>query len=373
MAGKRQGEAERRATGLRFVTAFLQALGVMNLVVTVVGALAVLTVQFQRGEPVSTTFIAAFLTSVAAGLTFGGLLLAVATWVRHGTTLSRSLNRFTGQQAKPARGSTYHTEVGDEDLDRAIGDQPGILDRDVAREVLALLGEIRDFTAATPDERVKMQGRLRANLQRRAAEEIVDAVNARQVGRARVLLQDAEAAYGDSTTLERLGARIDQAAARNEPLDYVRAKRLVEEAIAEGEWESAERYAHALHFDHPDSTRCRQLWEGTRRARLYTHIQQRADEHHWAEALAAGEEFIERFPDSTEADALRAQLDTLRRNVEIVQRKQFEARFKELLGGQQYAEALRVARHVVEQFPESPQAVALRPQIPLLERYADSG
>ena len=120
--------------------------------------------------------------------------------------------------------------------------------------------------------------------------------------------------------------------------------------------------------DHPESTRCRQLWDDTRRAHLYAHIQKCAEQHHWTEALAAAEEFLGRFPESREAQALRRQMDTLRTNAEILQRRQYEKRFKDFIGAEHYAEALQIARHVVEQFPNSPQAQALRDQIPLLER-----
>ena len=123
----------------------------------------------------------------------------------------------------------------------------------------------------------------------------------------------------------------------------------------------------ALFFDHPNSARCRRLWDDTRRARLHAHIQARVLDRHWAEALAATEEFLERFSGSLEADALKEQVETLRTNAEIMRRKQYEAKFKELITTHNYREALRIAKHVVDQYPESPQASALRDQIPLLE------
>jgi hypothetical protein len=94
--------------------------------------------------------------------------------------------------------------------------------------------------------------------------------------------------------------------------------------------------------------------------------------HHWDEALAGAREFLERFPSSVEAEALRAQIDTLKTNAEIQQRKQYETRFKELVHTHRYTEALRLARHVVGQFPDSPQAGALRAQIPALEKRVSS-
>jgi hypothetical protein len=79
-------------------------------------------------------------------------------------------------------------------------------------------------------------------------------------------------------------------------------------------------------------------------------VQRCASRHFWSEALAAAEDFLERFPDAIEARTLRPQIDTLRENAEIVQRRQIESSMTELLSGKHYEEALRLARHPVETF-----------------------
>ena len=346
-----------------FLTAALQALGLIDLIVTLVGLLAVLSWRVHEEQPLTVTFIAVLVGALVAGVTLGGLLIGAAAALRYGHALASSLLEANRNVGYGGGGSGHGMHFLAED-------QPAGSVSTEAEQMVALLTDIRDLQLLPAAEREAAQARFHARAQRRAAEDVIDAINNRQLGKARTLLQEAETAYGAAPTLERLREKINEAAKRNEALDFVRARRLVEDAIGEGQWALAEQYAHTLYFDHPDSARGRQLWQSTRRARLYAHIQKSAEQHHWAEAAAAAEEFVERFPDSRETQALRQQLSTLRTNAEILQRKQYEAKFKELIGTQQYDEALRIAKHVVEHYPESPQAQALRDQIPVLEKRA---
>ena len=358
---KTQEAANRAEVKPPFLTAVLQALGLIDLIVTLVGVLAVLSWHVHEGQPWTVAFIAVLVAALVGGVTLGGLLIGAAAALRYGHALASSLSEAnrSGPYGGAGRGMHFLAE-----------DQPAGSVSTEAEQMVALLTDIRDLQLLPAPEREEAQARFHARAQRRAAEDVIDAINNRQLGKARVLLQEAETAYGAAPTLERLREKINEAAKRNEALDFVRARRMVEDAIGAGQWALAEQYAHTLYFDHPDSARGRQLWQSTRRARLYAHIQKSAEQHHWAEAAAAAEEFVERFPDSRETKALRQQLSTLRTNAEILQRKQYEAKFKELIGAQQYDEALRIAKHVVEQYPESPQAQALRDQIPVLEKRA---
>ena len=345
-----------------FLAAVLQALGFIDLAVAPVGILIVLALRVHYQRPLDGSFVAVLLGALIIGVTFGGLLIGLAAALRYVHQLAQ------GAPGAPLPQSYYGEAAISGDARRLAADQPlGVGSTDTA-QIAALLTDIRDLQLLSPQDREQAAGRLRVRAERRAADDVIDAINTRQLGKARLLLRYAKAAYGETPTTEKLEAKIDEAAKRNETLDFARTKRHVAEAISENRWIVAEQYAHALRLDHPDSVRCRQLWDDTRRARLYAHIQKCAEQHHWAEALAATEEFLERFPDNREAEALGRQMDTLRTNAEIVQRRQYEKRFKEFVSGDHYAEALQIARHVVEQFPNSPQAQALRDQIPVLER-----
>jgi len=345
----------------------LHVLGFVDLLVTLVGVLGIVALRARSGGPPDAAFVIGLVVLFIAGVTLGGLLIGLGALVRYGH--ARTLNARPPDDTNQV--VNYYTDGEGSIEPHGTGDaRPGGIGRDDIKCILARLTEIRDLTVTGRDEGGEPFERLRANLQRVAAEEIIEAINTRRLGKARELLRDAEAVFGQTPTLERLHTKIDEAAVRNEPLDYAFTKRVVEESIRGGRWDLAEQCVHALFFDHPASIRCRRLWDDTRRVRLYDHIQACVADHRWAEAVAAAEEFLERFSGLSEAGLLRGQMETLRANAEIVQRKQYETKFKELVSRHEYRDALRIAKHVVSRFPESPQAEAFRDQIPLLEMRA---
>lgn len=369
---RRRNAFDRRHGASALLTELIHVLGITNLVLTPVGVLVLLAVRVSGTQPLDTSFVVMLAGLFFAGMTMGGLLLGIASLVRFAYVIAKAGERSA--RAEVDQPVTFRAPTADGELPaaRARGDRDperaARLESGHEKSMLALLREIRDLTVLSPSEREEVGRRITATQQRFSAEAIVEAINLRQIARARNLLAEARAAYGPTATFDKLAEKIEAAALRNEPLDYTRTRRLVEEAIAEGDFSLAEQYAHAAHRDHPDSQRCRTLWDSARRARLHAHVQESADHHHWSEAVAAAEEFLDRFPDSGEAEGLRGQLPTLRQNAEIAERKRYEGRFKELIGLRNYAEALRVAKHVIERFPGSPQATALRDQMPALER-----
>ena len=73
---------------------------------------------------------------------------------------------------------------------------------------------------------------------------------------------------------------------------------------------------------------------------------------------------------SDDAEALRMQVPTLEANAEIETRQQLEAQIMALVKHGRYIEATALAKRVIEQYPDSPQAEALRRQIDRLEELA---
>ena len=347
-----------------FVPALLQVLGVFVMLLTPIALLVLLAWGAMGGAAIDALFVGLLLAGLAVGWTLGGLLLGLGTLLRHQQAGPVAAGGAMAESAAPEVDKPVTYTVDPEEVGSgATGWDP----HTVAR-LMTGVSEMQELLSANPDERESVRNRLRTERLRRAGEAVVDAVNLRQIGRARELLAHARAVFGDTATFDRLAERIDEAAGRQEALDHARTRRLVEEAVKRGRWARAEQYAHTLWRDHPNVSRCRKLWEETRRARLYAHVQESAQHHHWIEAVAAAEEFLTRFPDSFEAETLHAQMGTLRSNSEIQQRKQYEQRFKDLVGSKHYLEALRLAQLVIAQYPDSPQAGALRQQIPILER-----
>jgi outer membrane protein assembly factor BamD (BamD/ComL family) len=110
--------------------------------------------------------------------------------------------------------------------------------------------------------------------------------------------------------------------------------------------------------------------EAELRARLMAQAQECVNKRDWAAAVQHAHSLIQRFPRTPEAQALRMQLPTLRENAEIKERQQMEAEIRELVHQQRFDNAVRAARQLVEQYPHSPQAEVLRQQLPKLEEKA---
>ena len=351
-----------RDGSIYLVTALLSFLGVAVLVLAPVALLVLLGWAAAGEQELDAALVGLLLTGFVAGIALGGLLLALGSALRLA-------------QARLARGATVGEPTDAEHpLGYATEGTTGSgllsgLEQGSSHQLLTLLSELQEVWLAPGEQRAEVRERIRASRLKRTGEQIVDALNLRRLGSARSLLAEARATLGNTPTLDKLAEKIEQAATRNEPLDFARTRRLVEEAVHEGQWERAEQFVQTLWRDHPQSQRCRKLWEETRRARLYAHVQQSSTQHHWLEALAAAEEFLQRFPESFEAETLRMQLETLKANAEIQQRKQYEERFKDLVAAKHYLEALRLAQAVIAQYPDSPQAHALRTQVPILERH----
>lgn len=342
------------------LSVLIQALGVLNLIATPIGVLIVLSLRVNENAPLTAATVAWLFAGFIGGMSLGGMLLAAGALLRKGAPAASAFaNDFTEREAAP-----YPAEITGT-IDSNSPGPSGVARPD---QVMALLRDPGDLTLLPEEEREAARARINAYLQRQAAEAVVNAINLRQLGRARSLHREAEARFGKTATIEKLLAKIDEAAVRHEPLDYASTRRLAERASAAGQWARAEDLVRTLCFNHPESTRCRQLWDDTRRSRLHAHIQSCVDEHQWQEGAAAAAEFLERFPESQEAEALRSQMKTLQTNADIQQRKQFEARFKDLVQSSHYAEALKLARYVIRKFPASPQADAFRAQVPLLEK-----
>jgi outer membrane protein assembly factor BamD (BamD/ComL family) len=145
-------------------------------------------------------------------------------------------------------------------------------------------------------------------------------------------------------------------------------------------WDRAAEVVRDLQRRHPNSERVGELARrvtmgqdkaiAEERARLMSRAQAATDQHNWTEALRWVQEVIQKYPNSAETHDLRLQLPTLRANSEIQVRQQLEAEIRDLIRDQRYADALRRARQVIADYPDSPQAQVLREQLPKLEQRA---
>jgi len=71
-----------------------------------------------------------------------------------------------------------------------------------------------------------------------------------------------------------------------------------------------------------------------------------------------------------DSETLRAQLPTIQNNAEVEERQEIESQITDLAKHGRYIEAYNLARHLVDKFPDSPQADVLRPQLTRLKELA---
>jgi len=197
---------------------------------------------------------------------------------------------------------------------------------------------------------------------------------------ARRLVQEARERFPSFSQWDALEEQIEKVRSEVEAHDVEAATRQVNDLAALGAWPRVMDVVNELLERHPASSRAadlakrvrfeREKAEAEQRARLMAQAQEATSRHDWTAALQVANTILQRFPHSPEAAALQPQIATLRENVEIEDRKRMEADIRELIKQHRYDEALRIARELVQQYPDSPQADALRDQLPRLEERA---
>ncbi|TWT44286.1 hypothetical protein RAS1_06960 [Phycisphaerae bacterium RAS1] len=245
------------------------------------------------------------------------------------------------------------------------------------REVVALLREVRDISLLTERQRGSRAEALTRETLRRLHEDVPALLREHRWEDARQRVRSARMRFPGVPDWDELESQIESARSQVEARDLELATRDVENLLAIGAAERARDVVRDLLNRHPmspalaDLARRVQLSEDSRgAARLMAEAQLAADRRDWVEALSLANALIRRYPQAPEADALRDQLATLRDNAEIQTRKRMETDIRELTRAQRFGEALHLARGLIERYPNSPQAAALRQQLPRLEQRA---
>lgn len=254
---------------------------------------------------------------------------------------------------------------------------------DLSLEVAQLLREIRDIALLNDAQRAL---RVRYQIEqtvRQLESEVPALLREHNWMEARRRVVVARERFPDHAGWAALENQIEQTRATIESRDVETASRQVADLIALEAWDRVGHVVRELLERHPDSTRARDLAEraarerdraeSAERSRLMTQAQEATSAKEWNTALTLVTTVIRKFPRSIEADTLRQQLPTLTANAEIQTRQRLEAEYRELVRMQRFDEAIRVAHDVIASYPNSPQASALRDQLPKLEEKAGAG
>jgi hypothetical protein len=259
------------------------------------------------------------------------------------------------------------------------GDDQGRL----MRELIDLTREVRDIGLLSDEERsarLEREGQaLVASLEREVPRLLRE--HAWQEAQRRV--RQARQRFPSLSSWDALEKQVEEARAKFESDDLENAARELEDLIALAAWDRAAQVVRDSQQRHPRSERTSELARrlanararasAEERARLMARAQDATNRRDWSEALRLVQTLLARYPGSPESHELRQQVVTLRDNAEIQKRQQMEKTIRALVAERRYAEALRISRELVSQYPESPQAKALSEQIPRLERMAGSG
>ncbi len=186
--------------------------------------------------------------------------------------------------------------------------------------------------------------------------------------------------FGTNDQIKQTQEKLEQAAlvARDAEINKVSAE--VEDLMGLDQYDEAQRMVKELAAKYPEADVARDLKEYVEertkkylqehRQRSHEEIQQYVNNRDWIKALESARRFLEIFPTGTDSDVLRAQMETLEANADIQVRQDFERQYKEYMAAQKYWEALTLAKHIISEYPLSPQAEALRGQLSRLEELA---
>jgi len=247
-------------------------------------------------------------------------------------------------------------------------------------EVVVLMRELRDISLLNDEQRtlrLQAQGKAVLSLLQREVPVLLREHNWIE---ARERVQEARERFPTCSDWDEMERQIEEMRARVEARDIEAAKRQIDDLASLGAWERVAEVVNELLERHPDAPQAIELAQGLRaqrhraeaehRTKLMAMAQDAANQREWKTALATATSLIQQFPKSPEAQSLRIQLPTLQENLEIQLRQGMENDIRELIKAQRFDEAFRAANELIQQYPASPQAAALREQLPRLEEKA---
>lgn len=318
-------------------------------------------------QPFDTGATLSCVLGLAAALSASVLLWGVGEAVRRIDALHRSLMSYLGQPREFRVISSGDSQKG------------SASDRLLA-ELVTLAREARDISLLTDAQRaarLDMQGEALAH---RMEQEVPELLRGHNWFEASKRVEAARQRFPGMPIWDSLHAQIETVRAQVEAKDVESATRQIGELVALSAWDRVQDVLNDLLERHPRSSGAIELARRIRaqrdkaeteiRMRLMAQAQGHADRREWQEALSAARALIQRFPRSAESEALRVQLPTLEANSEIRARQQMESDYRRHVAQRRFADALRLAQQIIERYPSSPQAEALREQMPKLEERA---
>lgn len=352
----------------RSVGACLEIGGWVVIIATVVWGIAAL-VQVTQAEETSAREVLSVLARMFVGA-WGG----VALW-----GLGLALRRLVAIQRASEQAAVSHRELA-AGRPRLSAAESLLGESDELDELVVLLREVRDISLLNEEQRslrLQAQGKAVLSMLQREVPVLLREHNWIE---ARNRVEEARERFPTFSEWDALEQQIEQMRTQVEARDIEGAERQINDLSSLGAWDRVAEVMNELLERHPDAPRVHDLAqrlraqrnkaEAEQRARLMAQAQEASNDREWKAALTAATSLIQRYPKSPEAQALRMQLPTLQENAEIQTRQQMETQIRDLIKEHRFDEALSIAHELLDQYPGSPQAGVLRDQLPRLEEKA---
>ncbi len=389
MAEDQQKPTRTRRIAPLFVIPLLQALAPTCAALTVVGLAVRLVYYAQHGGGSIAHELWLLLAGFIVGLGTSAALLGLALSLRYIHSLNTAIRRLEAGQREPGPGNEAALPASKTTDATASAPQPtssrpvphaSFLDDRRFEKIMSLLDDIRENSLLSDEQRHAKLKRVAEQKRQDLLAELQSLLQRKEFHRATMVLSELIKKFGRDEQTESLEASIEESRVRAEAEEIAATIKETEDLMSTGAWERARLTAQELLNKHPDLSeaeelaqrveREQRLFEEEQRNRMRAEIQRHSSRREWRQALSIARALTERYPDSTEAEAVRAQLETLEANAEIEERHHLETQIKDLIRRHRFDEALHLARRVVADYPRSPQAEVLRGQLEALEERA---
>ncbi len=247
-------------------------------------------------------------------------------------------------------------------------------------DMTALLHEIAENSLLDQAGRVAKLQRLAQQEREDVFKQVKRLMLGRQWSRARNILEKLGSKYPQASEISTWQQEFESARKDAMDQDCAQTEKTVEDLMAISAWDRAEELAEELLEKHPDSEKAARLvkhvqlqyrrFDQDQIQRMFAEIERCIARKRWTGALSVARQLMELHPDSVEAQSLKSQIKTIEANAEIEHRQNLEQQITDLLKHHQFIEALKQAQQVIQQYPHSPQAQALRDQMDKLEQMA---
>ncbi len=250
----------------------------------------------------------------------------------------------------------------------------------IAPQLTQLLQELRDIALMDETQRrelaEKHQYDQKIDLLKRAQTQIHQG----NWSQAQHLLEKASVDHQNDSEVEqvRQELRIAQANAELTALDQ--SQQRIGDLIALAHWDQAMQLAQQVAADYPDNAEAAEqsrrlakeytLWHSATAEQVYQETKNHINHRNWRQARQHADRLLEQFASHHRAATIREQIDLIRDNAEVEERQEQESRIQELIKSNHLSQAIELAEHLIEVYPDSVQATGLREMLPRLRQRA---